>query len=428
MTSASGELPEQDNDPLQDQYERASTRGSVTESDEHEKAEDAITTLSINNEVTKDVEACLPERPSGADNGRDLGVLERIPSGPPYSVFTKRQKGYIVFLTAWGGFFSPFSSSIYFPALNTLAQDLKVSNELINLTLTSFMIFQGLAPTIFGDLADMFGRRPVYLLGFTIYTGANIGLALQNNYAALFVLRCLQSTGSSGSVALGNGVVADISTSGERGKYLGYAQFGIMAAPALGPILGGILSQFLGWRAIFWFLAILTGVYLIPFCITFPETGRKVVGNGSITPPIWNISLLNYLTTHQNDQAHSSGRIGSRDDRRAARAELASQRKLRWPNPMKALRIVVEKDVATVLFYNSLLYTALYDVTSTLPSIFAEIYGFNDLQIGTFVSLSFLKFILKKPRALVKMIARLFIYYIVKSSSLFVPSNPPWEF
>ena len=104
------------------------------------------------------------------------------------------------------------------------------------------MIFQGLAPTIFGDLADMTGRRPVYVLGFIIYIGrglhppshgflltpqlgANIGLALQNNYAALLVLRCLQSTGSSGTVALGNGVVADIASSGERGKFIGTSIF-----------------------------------------------------------------------------------------------------------------------------------------------------------------------------------------------------------
>lgn len=55
--------------------------------------------------------------------------------------------------------------------------------------------------------------------------GANVGLALQNNYAALLVLRCLQSTGSSGTVALGNGVVADIASSGERGKFMGASVF-----------------------------------------------------------------------------------------------------------------------------------------------------------------------------------------------------------
>ncbi len=67
----------------------------------------------------------------------------------------------------------------------------------------------------------MTGRRPTLIIGFIIYIGANIGLALQDNYAALLVLRCLQSTGSSGTVALGNGIVADIASSGERGKFYG---------------------------------------------------------------------------------------------------------------------------------------------------------------------------------------------------------------
>lgn len=66
------------------------------------------------------------------------------------------------------------------------------------------------------------GRRPAYAIGFVIYMGANIGLALQNSYVALFVLRCVQSSGSSATIALGNGVVADIATSAERGTWMGY--------------------------------------------------------------------------------------------------------------------------------------------------------------------------------------------------------------
>lgn len=58
-------------------------------------------------------------------------------------------------LAAWGGFFSPLSANIYFPALTDLATEYNVSSTLMNLTLTSYLIFQGLAPTIFGDFADM---------------------------------------------------------------------------------------------------------------------------------------------------------------------------------------------------------------------------------------------------------------------------------
>ena len=170
----------------------------------------------VDSEAAPPWEAISSERAT-----EDLEALQTAPSGPAYSVFSSRQRQFIVFMVACGGFFSPLSANIYFPALTALSADLSVSNGLINLSLTSYMIFQALAPTVFGDLGDMTGRRPTYILGFIIYIGANIGLALQNDYVALLALRCLQSTGSSGTVALGNGVVADVASSGERGKFMG---------------------------------------------------------------------------------------------------------------------------------------------------------------------------------------------------------------
>ncbi|KAL6717101.1 hypothetical protein ACLMJK_005016 [Lecanora helva] len=330
-----------------------------------------------------------PTAPQGdSKDSKDLEPADPVSSAPLYCVFSDGQRRYIVFMVACGGFFSPLSANIYFPALTALSEDLKVSNELINLSLTTYMIFQGVAPTVFGDLADMTGRRPVYILGFIIYIGANVGLALQNNYAALLVLRALQSTGSSGTVALGNGVVADIASSGERGRFMGIAQFGPMAAPAIAPILGGILTQFLGWRWLFWFLTILAVVYLIPMAMTFPETGRNIVGNGSIPPQGWNMSLLNYLKTRRLQKNKTLSRPQARQNEMVAQVALTRKRKLRWPNPLRTIHIILQKDVGMLLLYNSLVYTAFYDVTASLPSLFAEIYGFNELQIG----LSFIPF------------------------------------
>jgi multidrug resistance protein len=320
-------------------------------------------------------------------SGIDAEALSRVESRRPvHSIFTRKQKIFIVTMASAAGFFSPLSANIYFPALNTLASELHVTNELINLTLTSYMIFQGIAPTIFGDLADMSGRRPVYILAFTIYIAANIGLALQNTYAALFILRCLQSTGSSATIALANGVVADVASSSERGTYISWASAGPMIGPTIGPILGGIIAQYLGWQWIFWFLAILAGLYMIVFLLLFPETGRNVVGNGSIPPQRWNYSLISYLQTHraakhaQNSEEDALQRTTTYQ--REAAIALARQRRLRWPNPFKTLRIIGEKDVALILFYNAIVYTAFYDVTASLPYIFQQTYHFNDLQIG----------------------------------------------
>ena len=94
------------------------------------------------------------------------------------------------------------------------------------------------------------------------------------------------------------------------------------------------------------------------------------------------MSLLNYLKTHKLEHDDALNRTVSCQEAKVAQAELAKKRKLRWPNPLKTIYIILEKDVGMVLLYNSLVYTAFYDVTASLPSQFAEIYGFNELQIG----------------------------------------------
>ena len=116
-----------------------------------------------------------------------------------YSLFTKTQKRYVVFIVAFAGMFSPLSSFIYYPAIYTLATDLGTSVEAINLTITSYMVVSGIVPSILGSIADRLGRRPIYLLSFIIYFAANVGLALQHSFPALLLLRMVQSAGSSGA-------------------------------------------------------------------------------------------------------------------------------------------------------------------------------------------------------------------------------------
>ena len=112
----------------------------------------------------------------------------------------------------------------------------------------SLQIFQGLAPMMIAGFSDKAGRRPAYFICFIIYIAANLGLALQNNYVALLVLRMVQSAGSSGTVALAQGLVGDLIVSSDRGKYVAFASLGIILGPTLSPILGGLLSQYLGWH------------------------------------------------------------------------------------------------------------------------------------------------------------------------------------
>jgi len=117
-----------------------------------------------------------------------------------YSVFTRNEKRYIVFLIALAGWFSTLSSFIYYPVIAFVATDLHTSIRNINLTVTSYLAISAFAPAVVGDAADMLGRRPLYVITLAIYLLANIGIGLQHSFTALLLLRMLQSLGISGSV------------------------------------------------------------------------------------------------------------------------------------------------------------------------------------------------------------------------------------
>jgi len=289
--------------------------------------------------------------------------------GEIYSAFTFRERMFIIVMTSMAAFFSPLSGQIYFPAIPELANDYHTSIGKINLTITTYMIFQGLAPTIFGNLGDSTGRRPAYIIAFSIYSAANIGLATQHSYAALLALRCLQSAGSSGTIALGFGVISDISTPAQRGMYLGPVAAGIMLAPAFGPTIGGLLDDSLGWRSIFWFLTIVSGVYLSVYILFMPETLRKIVGDGSIRPQSWWVlSPYQYWRLKKTSDANST---------------VATQKsKLVFPNPMKSIRVLREKDALCIILELTMGSAGIMALLASLPPLLEEVYGFDSLQVG----------------------------------------------
>lgn len=127
----------------------------------------------------------------------------RLPSvdNAHFSSFRINQKRYIIFLIASAGWFSTLSSFIYYPVISLVAEDLNTTIAKVNLTVTSYLIVSGIAPAFVGDAADMLGRRPLYVVTLVIYLLANIGIALQDSFVALLLLRMLQSAGISGKLA-----------------------------------------------------------------------------------------------------------------------------------------------------------------------------------------------------------------------------------
>ncbi|KAI0104761.1 MFS general substrate transporter [Nemania sp. FL0031] len=293
----------------------------------------------------------------------------------PYSIFDRRQKGLIVFIVATAATFSGFASNIYFPALTTIADDLKVSVELINLTVTSYLIFQGIAPSLWGPLSDVRGRRVAYFLTFLVFLGACVGLAETKNYATLIVLRSLQSSGSASTIAVGSAVIGDITTREERGGYMGIFQAGLLAPVAVGPVIGGALAASLGWRSIFWFLTIYGGVFLIFLVFSLPETLRSTVGNGGVSSsnPIvsYPLNLYQKFTTVKfTPQAQPP--------RATKRAKL---------DVIGPFRILFSKQAVSLILFLAIYYAVWQMSITAMSVLFQQRYNLSETQIGlTFIA------------------------------------------
>ncbi|KAI5458927.1 major facilitator superfamily domain-containing protein [Mariannaea sp. PMI_226] len=293
----------------------------------------------------------------------------------PYRIFDSRQKAVIVLIVSTAATFSGFASNIYFPALPTIAHDLNVSVELVNLTVTSYLVFQGIAPSLWGPVSDVKGRRVAYLCTFVVFLGACVGLANTRNYATLVILRCLQSTGSASTIAIGSGVIGDITTRAERGGFMGIFQAGLLVPVAVGPVIGGAIAGSLGWRAIFWFLTIYSGVFLIFLILLLPETLRSLVANGGQTPSggfaRWPLYIYQKTTKTQWDPS-------------SVNLELAVRKHIDIVGPF---RILMQKSAAPIIFFLAVYYAVWQMSITVMSSLFKDRYGLTETEIGlTFIA------------------------------------------
>ncbi|KDQ63298.1 hypothetical protein JAAARDRAFT_147470 [Jaapia argillacea MUCL 33604] len=276
----------------------------------------------------------------------------------PYSIFTRREKWIIVTLASVAGIFSPFTANIYFPVIPVIATAFHKSVELINLTVTIYMVMQGVSPMLWGTVSDRYGRRPIFLACLLILSLSCVGLALvpTNAYWLLMLLRAVQAAGSASTIAVGAGVIGDVATPAERGGFFGVYNIGPMVGPTLGPIVGGLLADHLGWRSIFWFMCISSGVCFVFMFIFFPETLRVLVGDGSIPPPKLYRPVV--VLTGRNQRAPSS------EDKPPPK---------RLQNP---LRLLTYPEILIPLLFVGVVFAVLYGFMATMSALFKQTYPY----------------------------------------------------
>lgn len=187
-------------------------------------------------------------------------------------------------------------------------------------------------------------------------------------------MRCLQSTGSASTIAIGSGVIGDITTRAERGGFMGLFQAGLLVPVAVGPIIGGALAGSLGWRAIFWFLTIYAGVFWIFLVLVLPETLRSIVANGGLLSTYFSakypLNLYQKCTSTRWERASDSQRTPTK------------QVDLTGP-----LRIVFSQRAAPVIFFLAVYYAVWQMSITVMSTLFQDRYGLSETQVGlTFIA------------------------------------------
>ncbi|CAI4753347.1 BDM_1a_G0046820.mRNA.1.CDS.1 [Saccharomyces cerevisiae] len=241
---------------------------------------------TLSKTTTREIEGDLDSETSSHSSDDKVDPTQQITAETkaPYTLLSYGQKWGMVAILTMCGFWSSLGSPIYYPALRQLEKQFNVDENMVNVTVVVYLLFQGISPTVSGGLADCFGRRPIILAGMLIYVIASIGLACAPSYGVIIFLRCIQSIGISPTIAISSGVVGDFTLKHERGTFVGATSGFVLLGQCFGSLIGAVLTARWDWRAIFWFLTIGCGsCFLIAFLI-LPETKRTITGNLSIKP------------------------------------------------------------------------------------------------------------------------------------------------
>ncbi|KIY72592.1 polyamine transporter [Cylindrobasidium torrendii FP15055 ss-10] len=282
--------------------------------------------------------------------------------------WSKFRKWYVTLVAAFLCLAVAIGSSIVTGDLKSPAEELNTSEEIVNLTVTCFVIGFGIGPLFFAPVSEVVGRTPMYAVSMFFYFIFTLPSALAKNAATLVVARQLAGLAASAPMCNVGGTVADVWAIEERGVPMAIFSFTIFMGPCVGPLIGGWIAERAGWRWLYWVLFIFAGC-CFALTIFMPETLAPVILRNKAKKLRKETGDERYQTLEELE-----------------RRPLSETLKVALLRPI--IMLLTEPIVIFFSFYLSFVYSLLYLLFFAFPIAFAEIRGFSGGMTGvTFISI-----------------------------------------
>ena len=183
----------------------------------------------------------------------------------------------LVAVTAMG----PMAMQLMVPSLPAIGADFDVPLAITQLNISLSMAVIAVSSLAYGPLSDRFGRRPVMLWGIVLFVVGTAAAALAPSIEFLIASRVVQAIGGGAGMVITRAMVRDLYGPDRSASMIGTLSVAIIAAPMIAVVLGGFITDFFGWRFIFYFALLVSVTILLVGVRTLRETraGERTVGS-----------------------------------------------------------------------------------------------------------------------------------------------------
>jgi MFS family permease len=154
-------------------------------------------------------------------------------------------------IASLSSFVSPFMLSSINIALPVIGEEFKIDAVLLSWVASSYLLAAAISLVPFGKLADIYGRKKIFIAGMTLFTIASFVCAVSVSAPMLIFFRVFQGAASAMCFATAMAILMSVYPPYERGKVLGIAVAAVYSGSSCGPFFGGIIIQHFSWRGIF---------------------------------------------------------------------------------------------------------------------------------------------------------------------------------